>query len=156
MTQQDRQRLARCALEARQNAYTPYSHWTVGAALLAEDGSLIIGCNVENAAYGPTNCAERTALFAAVAQGKRRFHAIAIAGGQEGREPSVFCPPCGVCRQVLAEFCGPEFEVLLVKSEKETELHTLGELLPFAFTPQSLQGSLPEGRSSATFPSHGI
>lgn len=138
MTRPERQNLARCALEARQNAYTPYSHWAVGAALLAADGSVIPGCNVENAAYGPTNCAERTALFSAVAQGKRRFRAIAIAGGREGEEPAGFCPPCGVCRQALAEFCGPEFEVLLVKGMDETELHTLGELLPLAFTPRSL------------------
>ena len=126
-------------LEARKNAYTPYSHWAVGAALLTEDGSLFPGCNVENAAYGPTNCAERTALFAAVAQGKREFRAIAIAGGREGEEPSDFCPPCGVCRQALAEFCEPDFEILLVKSNAETQLHTLGELLPLAFTPKSLK-----------------
>ena len=85
MTYEEKERLAACALRARKNAYTPYSHWAVGAALLAEDGSLFPGCNVENAAYGPTNCAERTALFSAVAQGKRKFRAIAIAGGTRGR-----------------------------------------------------------------------
>lgn len=138
MTEEIRERLARRALEARENAYVPYSRWAVGAALLAEDGTVIPGCNVENAAYGPTNCAERTALFSAVAQGKRRFTAIAVAGGPQGRMPSSFCPPCGVCRQALAEFCGPEFEILLVQSGERTELHTLGELLPLAFTPASL------------------
>ena len=139
MTYEEKERLAACALRARKNAYTPYSHWAVGAALLAEDGSLFPGCNVENAAYGPTNCAERTALFSAVAQGKRKFRAIAIAGGREEEEPSDFCPPCGVCRQALAEFCGPDFEILLVKSNAETQLHTLGELLPLAFIPESLK-----------------
>ena len=84
MTRETRDRLVRCALEARRNAYVPYSHWAVGAALLAEDGTLFPGCNVENAAYGPTNCAERTALFSAVAQGKRRFTAIAVAGVRKG------------------------------------------------------------------------
>ncbi len=138
MTRETEERLLRCALEARANAYVPYSHWAVGAALLAQDGTLFPGCNVENTAYGPTNCAERTALFSAVAQGKRRFAAIAIAGGRQGEPPASFCPPCGVCRQALAEFCGPEFEVLLVKSEGEVRRHTLGELLPFAFTPASL------------------
>ena len=139
MTYEEKERLAACALRARKKAYTPYSHWAVGAALLAEDGSLFPGCNVENAAYGPTNCAERTALFSAVAQGKRKFRAIAIAGGREEEEPSGFCPPCGVCRQALAEFCGPDFEILLVKSNAETQLHTLGELLPLAFIPESLK-----------------
>ena len=140
MTRETRDRLVRCALEARRNAYVPYSHWAVGAALLAEDGTLFPGCNVENAAYGPTNCAERTALFSAVAQGKRRFTAIAVAGGPEGKSPASFCPPCGVCRQALAEFCSPDFEVLLVQSEEKTECYTLGELLPLGFTPASLNG----------------
>lgn len=138
MTGEEARRLARAALRARDNAYAPYSRWTVGAALLAKDGSLTVGCNIENAAYGPTNCAERTALFSAVAQGKRRFLAVAIAGGREGEQPRDFCPPCGVCRQAFAEFCGPELEILLVRSAEEAELHTLGELLPLAFTPASL------------------
>ena len=137
MTRGEKERLAACALEARKNAYTPYSHWAVGAALLAEDGSLFPGCNVENAAYGPTNCAERTGLFAAVAQGKREFRAIAIAGGREGEEPSDFCPPFGVCRQALAEFCGPDFAILLVKSNEETPCYTLVTFLRWPLTPHA-------------------
>ena len=132
--EEQKRTLAQLALQARENAYAPYSHWAVGAALLAEGGGVFCGCNVENAAYGPTNCAERTALFSAVAQGKRRFLAIAIAGGPQGQAPSGFCPPCGVCRQALAEFCGPDFSIFLVKSPEEVVEHTLGELLPLCFT----------------------
>ena len=134
MTAEQERTLALAALRARANAYAPYSHWTVGAALLTAEGDVIPGCNVENAAYGPTNCAERTALFAAVAQGKRRFAALAVAGGPQGETPAAFCPPCGVCRQALAEFCGPDFSIFLVKSPEEVEEHTLGELLPLCFT----------------------
>ena len=134
MTAEQERSLALAALQARANAYAPYSHWTVGAALLTAEGDVIPGCNVENAAYGPTNCAERTALFAAVAQGKRRFAALAVAGGPQGETPAAFCPPCGVCRQALAEFCGPDFSIFLVKSPEEVEEHTLGELLPLCFT----------------------
>ena len=134
MTRGEKERLAACALEARKNAYTPYSHWAVGAALLAEDGSLFPGCNVENAAYGPTNCAERTGLFAAVAQGKREFRAIAIAGGREGEEPSDFCPPCGVCRQVMAEFCKEDFRIYMADGPEKIQSCTLAELLPYGFS----------------------
>ena len=140
MTRETRDRLVRCALEARRNAYVPYSHWAVGAALLAEDGTLFPGCNVENAAYGPTNCAERTALFSAVAQGKRRFLLLRLPGVRKGNLLPLFVRRCGVCRQALAEFCSPDFEVLLVQSEEKTECYTLGELLPLAFTPASLNG----------------
>ena len=140
MTAEQERSLALAALRARANAYAPYSHWTVGAALLTAEGDVIPGCNVENAAYGPTNCAERTALFAAVAQGKRRFAALAVAGGPQGETPAAFCPPCGVCRQVLAEFCGQEFPVLFVKGEGEVQRHTLGELLPFSFSLTGQEG----------------
>ena len=131
--EEQKRTLAQLALQARENAYAPYSHWAVGAALLAEGGGVFCGCNVENAAYGPTNCAERTALFSAVAQGKRRFLAIAIAGGPQGQAPSGFCPPCGVCRQVLSEFAGDSLEVLLVNSRGEVRETTLGALLPERF-----------------------
>lgn len=140
MTAEQERSLALAALRARANAYAPYSHWTVGAALLTAEGDVIPGCNVENAAYGPTNCAERTALFAAVAQGKRRFAALAVAGGPQGETPAAFCPPCGVCRQALAEFCGQEFPVLFVKGEGEVQRHTLGELLPFSFSLAGQEG----------------
>ena len=140
MTAEQERSLALAALRARANAYAPYSHWTVGAALLTAEGDVIPGCNVENAAYGPTNCAERTALFAAVAQGKRRFAALAVAGGPQGETPAAFCPLCGVCRQALAEFCGQEFPVLFVKGEGEVQRHTLGELLPFSFSLTGQEG----------------
>ncbi len=117
-------------------AYTPYSHWKVGAALLSADGRVWGGCNVENAAYGPSNCAERTAVFKAVSEGVRDFRAIVVVGGHEGNVVG-YCPPCGVCRQVLAEFCGPEFLVILPKSRTEYKVRTLAELLPESF-------SLPE------------
>ena len=93
------------ALAARKLAYTPYSGFQVGAALLCEDETVYTGCNIENAAFGPSNCAERTAFFKAVSEGRRSFLAIAIAGGPSGKEPEDFCPPCGVCRQVMMEFC---------------------------------------------------
>ncbi len=117
-------------------AYTPYSHWKVGAALLSTDGRIWGGCNVENAAYGPSNCAERTAIFKAVSEGATDFTAVVVVGGQEGKVDG-YCPPCGVCRQVLAEFCKPDFLVILPKSRTEYKLKTLAELLPESF-------SLPE------------
>ena len=135
MEEATRRRLARAALEARENAYCPYSRFAVGAALLTAAGEIVTGCNIECASYGPTNCAERTAVFRAIAAGVRDFAALAVAGGPAGEEPADFCPPCGVCRQVLAEFCGAEFPVLLVKSETSCRECTLGELLPMAFGP---------------------
>jgi cytidine deaminase len=109
--------LIRQAIEARKNAYAPYSGFTVGAALECEDGSVYLGCNIENAAYTPTNCAERTAFFKAVSEGKRNFRRIAIVGGREGEmaAPS----PCGVCLQVMAEFCQPDkFEIIMQQTKK--------------------------------------
>ena len=129
-------RLMESAAEAREFAYSPYSGYCVGAALLAEDGRIFTGCNVENAAFSPTNCAERTAVFKAVSEGARRFSAIAIVGGRRG-ETSPFCAPCGVCRQVLAEFCTAELTVLLGTPD-HFSVHTLGELLPFSFTKDEL------------------
>lgn len=130
-----RRNLAKKALEMRKMAYTPYSHFRVGAALLCEDGSVYTGCNIENAAFTPGNCAERTAIFKAVSEGKRKFRAIAIAGGKEnGSEPD-YCPPCGVCRQVMREFCENSFEIILARSETDYRITSLGELLPESFGP---------------------
>lgn len=114
-----------------QLSYSPYSGFKVGAALLCGDGEIYTGCNIENAAYSPTNCAERTAFFKAVSEGKRDFKAIAIVGGKDG-EISDFCYPCGVCRQVMAEFCDGDFEIITTDS-KEIKSHTLKELLPESF-----------------------
>lgn len=135
----DRQELVKLALEARKMAYTPYSHFQVGAALLGKSGRVYNGCNIENAAYTPTNCAERTAFFKAVSEGEREFEAIAIVGGAEEAETLSLCSPCGVCRQVMMEFCNPEtFEIILGTSPEEYEVHTLKELLPLGFGPANL------------------
>lgn len=128
--------LIKLAKQAREMAYAPYSGFKVGAALLTKSGKVYLGCNIENAAYTPTNCAERTALFKAVSEGEREFEKIAIVGGN-GETLSDFCPPCGVCRQVLAEFCNKDFIIVLGTPENFSE-HRLGELLPSAFTPKSL------------------
>ena len=126
------------AVDMRNYSYAPYSHFRVGAALLTENGNIYGGCNIENAAYGPSNCAERTAFFKAVSEGERKFTAIVIAGGpEEGIKE--YCPPCGVCRQVMAEFCNPEtFTVILAKSEDDYKVFTLKELFPLSFGPDSL------------------
>lgn len=122
------------AITARENSYSPYSHYQVGAALLAEDGQIILGCNIENAAYTPTNCAERTAFFKAVSEGVYEFLAIAVVGGLEDAKELDFCAPCGVCRQVMMEFCCPEtFRILLARSEDEYREYRLQELLPMGF-----------------------
>ena len=128
------------ALRMRGAAYTPYSHFNVGAALLTKGGRVYTGCNIENAAYTPSNCAERTAFFKAVSEGERKFSAIAIAGGDEKAKKLPVCPPCGVCRQVMMEFCDPEtFQVILVQSETEYQVYTLKELLPLGFGPKDLE-----------------
>ncbi len=135
----DRETLGKLALEARKNAYAPYSHFTVGAALLVKDGTVYTGCNIENASFSPTNCGERTAFFKAVSEGKREFSAIAIAGAREGQEPESPCPPCGVCRQVMAEFCDPEtFEILLATKDGVAQTYLLKELLPQGFQKSEL------------------
>jgi cytidine deaminase len=133
--------LIRQAFSARERAYVPYSGFMVGAALLAADGKVYTGCNIENAAYSPTNCAERTAYFKAVSEGVRHFVAIAVVGGPRGTEPGGFAYvyPCGVCRQVMAEFCGSDFQVVIAKSTGEYRLHTLKDLLPEAFGPSDLE-----------------
>ena len=129
----DYQRQMHTAIEASIHAYTPYSHFNVGAALLTADGKIQTGCNIENASYSATNCAERTAIFKAVSEGCTDFKAIAIIGHKEN-EPLQFCPPCGTCRQVLAEFCEPDFEVVLMNDAREIKVYTFAELLPEHFS----------------------
>ena len=125
--------LMRLACEAREKAYAPYSGFAVGAALLTKSGKVYTGCNIENAAYSPTNCAERTAFFKAVSEGEREFVAIAVTGGKAGEAPGAGCTPCGVCRQVMAEFCHGDF-VILLGNEETLTVHTLGDLLPLSFS----------------------
>lgn len=129
--------LIQAALCAMKKAYAPYSGFFVGAALLCGSGAVYTGCNVENASYGACNCAERTAVFKAVSEGERDFRAIAIVGGKGG-EASDFCPPCGICRQVLSEFAGGELRVLLSDGENIRTL-TLAELLPHSFAKNNLE-----------------
>ncbi len=127
--------LTEVAFEAQKKAYVPYSGFRVGAALLTKDGKVYTGCNIENAAYGPTNCAERTAFFKAVSEGDLEFEAIAVVGG----DGNGLCAPCGVCRQVMAEFCDPEeFKVILGKKDGDAEILTLKELLPLSFGKKNL------------------
>lgn len=126
------------AIEARSHAYTPYSHFQVGAALLTKQGKVYKGCNIENAAYTPSNCAERTAIFKAVSEGEREFAAIAIVGSMEGESNTMPTGPCGVCRQVMAEFCSLDMPVIIAKSPADYITMTLGELLPLSFGPANL------------------
>lgn len=135
------ERLIENAIEARKMAYTPYSKYKVGAALLSSDNKIIKGCNIENAAYGPTNCAERTAFFKAVSEGVKEFSAIAIVGGLENETDlfSGYAFPCGVCRQVMREFCDSEFEIVVARSTDDYKVYTLGELLPESFGPDNLK-----------------
>ncbi|MCC8104902.1 MAG: cytidine deaminase [Clostridiales bacterium] len=144
------QELIKKAFEARQRAYVPYSHFSVGAALKTDDGQIFLGCNIENASYTPTVCAERTAFFKAVSERHRSFRQIAIVGGysknEKGKEQTElemeldsFAPPCGVCRQVMAEFCDPEsFRIILARSLQDYQSYTLKELLPLNFGPKDL------------------
>ena len=126
------------AIEARSHAYTPYSHFQVGAALLTKQGKVYKGCNIENAAYILSNCAERTAIFKAVSEGEREFAAIAIVGSMEGESNTLPTGPCGVCRQVMAEFCSLDMPVIIAKSPADYITMTLGELLPLSFGPANL------------------
>lgn len=128
----DEKQLVEEAFEAAKNSYAPYSGFHVGAALLGKSGRIYRGCNIENAAYSPTNCAERTAFFKAVSEGEREFEAIAIAGGKGG-EGWDYCAPCGVCRQVMAEFCDGDFRILLGKDRGKWKSYRLEELLPERF-----------------------
>ena len=132
--------LIRFAYEAQSRSYSPYSGFATGAALEADNGRIFLGCNIENAAYSPTNCAERTAFFKAVSEGVRSFSRIAIVGNYPGRERD-YCAPCGVCRQVMAEFCNPEtFQVILARSPEEYRVYLLKDLLPVNFGPSNLIG----------------
>ena len=129
----DSRALALAAIDAMKKSYSPYSNFTVGAALLTKDGKIYTGANIENASYTPTVCAERNAIFAAVHNGEREFEAIAIVGGHRGEITGVTAP-CGVCRQVMSEFCSPDFKVIMVTShEGDYVEETLGDLLPYTF-----------------------
>ena len=131
--------LIEAALSARQASYSPYSNFQVGATLLTEEGTIYTGCNIENAAYSPTNCAERTAFFKAVSEGERNFRAIAIVGGAKDKDIVSYSYPCGVCRQVMMEFCNPDnFWVITAKSVTEYVAKTLREMLPDGFGPANL------------------
>ncbi len=132
--------LVALALAARERAYCPYSHFAVGAALLTAQGRVYQGCNIENAAFGPTNCAERTAFFTAVCAGERDFVAIAVVGGPAGQPVSALCAPCGVCRQVMREFCRDDFTVILSAGDGECRCFPLAELLPLGMTGADLPG----------------
>ncbi len=125
------------AIEAMKNAYAPYSGFCVGAALLCADGGVYTGCNVENASYGATNCAERTAAFKAVSEGKREFSAIAIVGGRDGKI-SEYCSPCGICRQVLLEFAQKDMRVILYNGEN-VRSYALSELMPLGFSKENVE-----------------
>ena len=131
------EKLCELAKEAMQRAYAPYSGFKVGAALLCKDGTVYQGCNIENAAYGPTNCGERTAFFKAIYDGQREFEAIAVCGGKDGVITGSF-PPCGVCRQVIREFCKDDFAIYLA-DDQGYQTVTLAQLLPHSFQPEMVQ-----------------
>ena len=124
--------LLQMAENAAKNAYAPYSGFAVGAALLSSDGEVFTGCNIENGSFGATCCAERTAFFKAVSDGVYDFDAIAIVGGKDG-DFTQLCPPCGICRQVMAEFCAPDFKIILRDGEN-VQTYTLSDLLPLTFS----------------------
>ena len=132
ITQDQEERLVQAALAGLSRSYAPYSHFHVSAALLCGDGTIYTGNNIENAAYSATVCAERCAFFQAVGAGKRDFAAIAICGGKDGAAED-FCPPCGVCRQVMLEFCSPDFEIILAVNLERYQIYTLDELAPMGF-----------------------
>ena len=137
----NRELLIEKAFEAQKFCYTPYSNFNVGAALLTSDGTIYQGCNIENAAFTPTNCAERTAFFKAISEGQMDFVAIAIVGNKNGIKQGEgdYCAPCAVCRQVMAEFCDLDtFKVIMAKDINDYKEYTLGELLPLAFTGKAL------------------
>lgn len=139
LTREEKQTLIRQAFAAREKAVAPYSHFMVGAALRSADGRVFTGCNIENAAYTPTNCAERTALFKAVSEGVTEFTDIAVVGAMQGQVNELVTAPCGVCRQALFEFCGPELNVIMAKTEEDFIEASLGELLPYGFGPKNIR-----------------
>lgn len=130
--------LCALAVKAMENAYVPYSGYRVGAALLTKSGKVYTGCNIENASYSPTICAERTAIFKAVSDGEHEFFKIAVAGGKNGKITGEF-PPCGVCRQVMAEFCEPDFKILVVNGDNSFTEYTFSDILPFSFNPKHVK-----------------
>lgn len=130
--------LIACAEEAKHHAYVPYSHFRVGAALLCKDGSVYEGCNIENASFGATNCAERTAFFKAIFDGHRDFEAIAIVGNHTGSAEE-FCWPCGICRQVMLEFCSYDFRLVFHNENGAIKEYTLKELFPLGFSQENLE-----------------
>ncbi len=140
MTNEQIKELIKKALDMRNFSYTPYSHFKVGAAILAQNGNVYTGCNIENASFTPSNCAERTAFFKAVSEGVKEFSAIAIVGGPEDATELEYCPPCGVCRQVMSEFCRDDFTIIVAKSVDEYKTYTLSENLPDRFGPKDLLG----------------
>lgn len=126
--------LIKLALEARKKSYSPYSGFAVGAALLCKNGRVFTGCNIENSGYSATNCAERTAIFKSVSEGETEFEKIAVVGGNaEESVPEKYCPPCGICRQVLREFCSSDFKIIIARTTEDYKVMTLGELLPESF-----------------------
>jgi len=127
------QELVTCALDAQKNAYAPYSGFCVGAALLTKQGKIYLGCNIENKGFSPTVCAERVAIFKAVSEGETDFEAIAVVGKYKDGTYKRFCTPCGVCRQVLSEFCAPDFKIICGDGALGCKAYTLGQLLPLAF-----------------------
>ena len=136
--------LIELACKGREQAYTPYSGFRVGAALLTRSGTVYLGCNIENASYGPTNCAERTAFFKAVSEGEREFEASAIVGGPGEGRTGEMCAPCGVCRQVMTEFCDPKtFRIILENGGGKVRTFLLEELLPLGFGPDNLKEAVP-------------
>ncbi|MFX0549207.1 cytidine deaminase [Hathewaya histolytica] len=130
----DLKELIRSAIEARESAYVPYSKFKVGAALITEEGTVYTGCNIENASYGATNCAERTAIFKAVSEGNTKIRALAVVG-----DPKDYTFPCGICRQVISEFSTDDFKFIIVKNENDYMVKTMEEILPNAFTKESLK-----------------
>ena len=147
MLNENRKReLIAIAMEQLKYAYAPYSNFKVGAVLVTKEGKIYKGCNIENASYPATNCAERTAFYKAVSEGVREFQAIAIVGGSvlypktaEENQCTDLCSPCGICRQVMREFCPGDFEIVLARSQEDYEVHTLEELLPLSFGPENLK-----------------
>ena len=139
MQEEQIRKLIETAIQQLQYSYAPYSNFKVGATLLAKNGTIYGGCNIENAAYTPTNCAERTAFFKAVSEGVKEFRAICIVGGKNG-ELTGYTSPCGVCRQVMMEFCNPnEFEIILALGKEDYQIYKLNELLPLGFGPGNLK-----------------
>lgn len=136
-------KMIRLASSAREDAYVPYSHFSVGAALLTNEGEVVTGCNIENVSYPAGMCAERTAIFSAVAKKNRTFKSLVVMGGREGCACGDYCMPCGMCLQVMSEFCEPDFDVYIAKNENEVQHYTLKELLPHVF--DSLNRGTPSG-----------